>query len=194
MTAPVSLGGLFGPGSDSDAEDGGGGGFANEASESTVTLAGLQMRVRETPFHPLNANAVWPGAHVLAEWLREAAPSRLAGRRCLELGSATGALALFAVRALGLDVTTSDVDDGEVEEAIACNFRLNGALPPPHVAHTWGTPLPPGLGRFDVVFASDILLYTKSYPALVDTLEALCAPRDGHPVRPACARFALPSR
>jgi hypothetical protein len=187
MTAPVSLGGLFGPNSSDEEEDGGGGGggFSNEAEEATVVLGGLPVRVRQRPFHPLNANAVWPGAVALAEWLAEHAAEKLAGRRVLELGAATGALAVFAVRACGLDVTTSDVDDGEVEEAVAENFALNGLPPPKHVPHTWGNPLPPALASppFDVVIASDILLYVRAYPALVATLEALCAPREGHPVR-----------
>ncbi len=193
MSAPVSLGGLFGPNSSSDDE--GGNGFANEAEESTVVLAGLPVRVRQRPFHPLNANAVWPGTLVLAEWVAANAAERLAGRRILELGAATGALAVFCVRAHGLDVTTSDVDDGEVEEAVAENFTLNGLPPPPHLPHTWGTPLPAHVlaAPFDVVLASDILLYVRAYPALVDTLEALCAPRDGHPVRTAARKRAASS-
>ena len=188
MSAPISLGGLF---PDSSDEEGGGGGFCNDAEESVVTLGGLSIRLRERPFHPLNANAVWPGAHALADWVRANAAERLAGRRILELGAATGALAIFLVRACGLDVTTSDVDDGEVDEAIAENFRLNGAAPPPHLAHTWGAPLPPDAPRFDVVLASDILLYVRAYPALVDTLEALCAPRAGVPVRRSRTRARL---
>ena len=180
MSAPISLGGLFPDSSD----DEGGGGFCNDAEESCVTLGGVAIRLRERPFHPLNANAVWPGAHALAEWVRANAADKLAPpRRVLELGAATGALAIFCVRACGLDVTTSDVDDGEVEEQVAGNFRLNGLQPPPHLAHTWGAPLPPDMPRFDVVLASDILLYVRAYPALVDTLEALCAPRAGVPVR-----------
>ncbi len=195
MSAPVSLGGLFGPNSSSD-DEGGGNGFANEAEESTVVLAGLPVRVRQRPFHPLNANAVWPGTLVLAEWIAANAAERLAGRRILELGAATGALAVFCVRAHGLDVTTSDVDDGEVEEAVAENFTLNGLPPPPHLPHTWGTPLPAHVlaAPFDVVIASDILLYVRAYPALVDTLEALCAPRDGHPVRHRSTTSALRHR
>jgi predicted nicotinamide N-methyase len=185
MSAPISLGGLFPDSSDEE----GGGGFCNDAEESVVTLGGVAIRLRERPFHPLNANAVWPGAHALAEWVRANAADKLAPpRRVLELGAATGALAIFCVRACGLDVTTSDVDDGEVEQQVADNFRLNGLQPPPHLAHTWGTPLPLDTPRFDVVLASDILLYVRAYPALVDTLEALCAPRAGVPVRDMVAR------
>lgn len=56
MSAPVSASGLFGTGSDSDADE-----FDNSASESVITVGGEAMRIRERPFHPLNANAVWPG-------------------------------------------------------------------------------------------------------------------------------------
>lgn len=186
LSAPVSARGLFGGDSDSD------GGFDNDGEETVVTVAGVELRVRQRPFHPLNvrrrnaalscnahalwsyqANAVWPGAHVLAEWLRSNADA-LRGKSILELGSvraalrgvraqptdrslqATGAVALVAT-ALGLNITTSDVDDGEVEECIAANFVLNGVQPAAHIPHSWGDPLPHTLS-FDVVIASDILL------------------------------------
>ena len=184
LSAPVSARGLFG----GDSSDSDGGAFDNEGEETSVLLAGCSVRVRQRPFHPLHANAVWPGAVALAEWAAaaEGGLPLLRGRRCLELGAATGAFAVFAVRSLGLDITTSDVDDGEVEAAVAETFALNGLPPCPHAPHTWGTlPLPPALAErpFDVILASDILLYVRAYPALVDTLEALCAPREGHPVR-----------
>lgn len=177
LSAPVSLGGLFGPNSSDDDEDVGA--FDNTPSESAVVLGGVQLRLLERPFHPLNANAVWPGAHVLADWCKEN-ESLLRGKPILELGSATGAFALFAV-ASALDITTSDVDDGEVQDAIAANFALNGVqTPPPHWAHTWGGEVPGEMrGRFAYVLASDILLYVSSYDALVRTLSALCSPWDG---------------
>ena len=171
LSAPVSARGLF-AGSSSDEEDG----FQNEAQESRIELAGFPLRVLERPFHPLNANAVWPGTYVLAEWVRDNL-QLLEGRRLLELGSATGALAVFLVAGHGLDVTTSDVDDDEVEQAIAATFALNGRPPPPHMPHTWGAELHGA--PFDVILASDILLYCKAYPALVDTLSVLCAPSQG---------------
>ena len=179
LSAPVSLGGLFGPDS-SDEEGGDGRGcFDNTPQESHVQLGGVSLRLLERPFHPLNANAVWPGSHVLADWCL-ANMELLRGRRLLELGSATGAFALFAVTA-GLDVTTSDVDDGEVEETIASNFALNGFVqPPPHWPHTWGGEVPATMrGAFHYVLASDVLLYCSSYDALVRTLTALCSPWEG---------------
>ena len=114
MTAPLSLAGIFGGGSDGEDGDDGPSAFTNEAATTEIELAGERVLVSERPFHPLNANAVWPGTYVLAAWLREHV-DLLRGRRVLELGSATGALAVLMTR-LHLDVTTSDVDDGEVVE------------------------------------------------------------------------------
>lgn len=74
------------------------------------------------------------GTFVMADWIRENFATHLAGKRVrkqppcsesrrparipgscqvLELGSATGALSIFMVR-LGVDLTTSDADDGEI--------------------------------------------------------------------------------
>ncbi|KXS14328.1 hypothetical protein M427DRAFT_353690 [Gonapodya prolifera JEL478] len=72
----------------------------------------------------------------------------------------------------------------EVEENIAFNFKLNGSDPPPHLRHTWGERLDEvdsfldQHGPFDVIIASDILLYTKHYPALLATLEHIMGPHD----------------
>jgi hypothetical protein len=167
LSAPVSLGGLFDDGEDHAEEEREASGFNNTAQVASVELGGMRLSIAERPFHALNANAVWPGTHVLAEWVlanREA----LAGRRIIELGSATGALSIFCTK-LGLGpLVTSDVDDGEVEQAVAANFRLNGLEPPPHAAHTWGTPLPPvACAPFDYVIASDILLVSFEASALL---------------------------
>ena len=70
---------------------------------------------------------------------------------------------------------TSDVSDtGEVEANVAYNFGLNGLPRARHVTHTWGTGWPEGEeDEFDVILASDILLYVSAYPALVKTLGEL---------------------
>ena len=96
----------------------------------------------------------------------------------LELGAATGALALFLRQPqYNLSIVTSDIDDGgSVRENIEYNFSLNGIPCVKHVEHTWGEPWPEGAtaaASFTHVIASDILLYVKAYPALVATLEML---------------------
>lgn len=40
--------------------------------------------------------------------------------------SGTGALAIFLQKTFGLDITTSDYDDAEIEQNIAHNCRVNG--------------------------------------------------------------------
>lgn len=47
--------------------------------------------------------------------------------------SGTGALAIFLQRSFGVDITTSDFDDTEIEGNIAYNCRANGLPPLPHI-------------------------------------------------------------
>jgi hypothetical protein len=71
-------------------------------------------------------------------------------------------------------VTTCDYDDEEIAENIRFNFENNGLPPVPHIGHTWGTEWDAAAsGQFDVIIASDILLYVSAYPALVNTLVQL---------------------
>ncbi|XWS43845.1 hypothetical protein CRYUN_Cryun16bG0139400 [Craigia yunnanensis] len=83
---------------------------------------GMELLIREFSFHQLNANLLWPGTFAFAEWLVQH-QSRIEGRRCLELGSGTGALAVFLQKSFNLGVTTSDYDDQEIVENIAHNCR-----------------------------------------------------------------------
>lgn len=55
--------------------------------------------------------------------------------------------------------------------------------PPHHFPHTWGVPIPADVGPWDVIVASDILLYVKAYPALVLTLDTLLEPKARAPHR-----------
>lgn len=155
MTAPVSLAGLFFDSDDSSDNE-----FDNQGMDAEINVGGDNFTIRERSFHPLNANAVWPGGgsplrdgnplphfdrsvssalsssgapsrkpaeetpfppqshfrephvahvlmpnrslgpgtYVLAEWMLDNLPLFL-NKRVLELGSATGALSLFMVRA-----------------------------------------------------------------------------------------------
>lgn len=47
--------------------------------------------------------------------------------------SGTGALAIFLRISFGVDITTSDYDDKEVEENIAYNCKINGLAGLPHI-------------------------------------------------------------
>ncbi|KAK8947032.1 hypothetical protein KSP39_PZI007046 [Platanthera zijinensis] len=85
----------------------------------------------------------------------------------------TGALAIFIRKYLGVDITTSDFDDKEVEENIVHNCKANEVKLLPHVRHTWGEPFPVSDPNWDLIIASDILLYVKQYPNLIKTLSFL---------------------
>lgn len=72
-----------------------------------------------------------------------------------------------------MDITTSDYDDKEIEENIAYNCRANNLDVLPHIRHTWGDPFPVSRPDWDIVIASDILLYVKQYDNLVKTASFL---------------------
>ncbi|XP_057984010.1 protein N-terminal and lysine N-methyltransferase EFM7 [Malania oleifera] len=134
---------------------------------------GMELLIREFSFHKLNANLLWPGTFAFAEWLIQH-QSWIEGRHCIELGSGTGALAIFLRKLLQLDITTSDYNDPEIEENIAHNCTMNGITPIlPHIKHSWGDTFPTTEPDWDLVIASDILLYVKQYTNLITTLSFL---------------------
>ncbi|XP_031261961.1 protein N-terminal and lysine N-methyltransferase efm7-like isoform X2 [Pistacia vera] len=141
--------------------------------ERTHQFPEMELLIREFSFHELNANLLWPGTFAFAEWLVQHR-SWIEGRRCIELGSGTGALAIFLRKAFHLDITTSDYDDQEIEENIAHNCKANGIKPVlPHIKHSWGEAFPIVTPDWDLVIASDILLYVKQYPNLIKSLSFL---------------------
>ncbi|XAR68819.1 hypothetical protein NMG60_11000194 [Bertholletia excelsa] len=134
---------------------------------------GTELIIREFSFHELNANLLWPGTFSFAEWLLQHR-SWIEGRRAIELGSGTGALAIFLRKTFHLDITTSDYDDQEIAENIAHNCRMNGISEGlPHIKHSWGDAFPCTNPDWDLVLASDILLYVKQYANLIKTLSFL---------------------
>nr|XP_043610628.1 protein N-terminal and lysine N-methyltransferase EFM7 isoform X2 [Erigeron canadensis] len=129
-----------------------------------------ELLIREFSFHQMNANLLWPGTFAFAEWLVQD-KSKIEGRRIIELGSGTGALAIFLKKLYQVDITTSDYDDQEIEDNIAHNCKVNGVTPVlPHIKHSWGDPFPNSCPDWDLIIASDILLYVKQYPNLIKTL------------------------
>ena len=165
-----SLGGLF-----DCAEDGEGEAYEHEFDEQELQICDQTYRIRQFRWHEANANQVWPGTFALAEYMSENI-GRYNNGLMLELGAATGALALHLC-ALGCSVITSDiVDDGVVEENIKYNFQHNNQEVVQHVPHTWGEMWPQDQvpsSSLHKIIASDILLYVKAYPALVETLTYL---------------------
>ncbi|KAL2651410.1 hypothetical protein R1flu_019538 [Riccia fluitans] len=133
---------------------------------------GMVLHIREFSFHQVNANLLWPGAVLFADWIVEH-EKLFRGRRILELGSGTGALAVFLKKAYDLDITTSDYDDPEIEKNIRFNCELNDLACLPHIRHTWGEKFPEENSTWDLIIASDILLYVKQYPNLIKSLSFL---------------------
>ncbi|XP_061369236.1 uncharacterized protein LOC133312101 isoform X2 [Gastrolobium bilobum] len=147
---------------------------------------GMDLIIREFSFHQLNANLLWPGTFAFAEWLVQHSKC-IEGRHAIELGSGTGALAIFLRKSYNLDITTSDYDDQEIEENIAHNCRANTIPVIPHIKHTWGDKFPNSDPDWDLIIASDILLYVKQYANLIQTISFLLKcykPRDRKAVSP----------
>ena len=122
----LRTGGFF---ADSDSEEerdpGASAGFTEIYEIQELQLSTSKFQVRQFSWHRANANKVWPGTFVLAEYV-DANLALLLNGKVLELGAATGALSLF-LKSRGIDVITSDIcDDGEVEANIRYNFELNG--------------------------------------------------------------------
>ena len=97
----------------------------------------------------------------------------------LELGAATGALSLW-LTSMKFDSfvgTTTDYDDGddnEIGENIINNFKINDIESINHIRHSWGEPLEElSLECYDIIFASDILIYVSQYGNLVKSIVSL---------------------
>lgn len=173
IDAPVTLAGLY-PDSDDDHKEGerDSGSFQQIYEEQLLTIANQEIRVRQFCFHSHNANRVWKGTFLLGDYLLEH-KEKYVDKKVLELGSATGALAIALLKE-GFRVVCSDIDDPEVTSNIQYNIANNGLQGKlQHIPHTWGSGWPEVHRDFEVIIASDVLLYEKSYGALVKTLEEL---------------------
>ncbi|KAB1224352.1 hypothetical protein CJ030_MR2G004217 [Morella rubra] len=107
--------------------------------EGKHEFPGVELLIREFSFHQLNANLLWPGTFAFAEFLAQHR-SWIEGRRCIELGSGIGGLAIYLRKSYFLNITTSDYDDQEIEENIAHNCKANGIAPVlPHISIHGGT-------------------------------------------------------
>ncbi|XP_073043593.1 uncharacterized protein [Primulina eburnea] len=137
--------------------------MGSEASSPAKWTLLFSLRLRFSPI---------PTATVPAqkrETLRATRTSRREGTDFLECG--TGALAIFLHKSFQVDITTSDYDDAEIEENIAYNCQINGVTPVlPHMRHSWGDVFPISDPKWDLIIASDILLYVKQYPNLIKSL------------------------
>ena len=116
---------------------------------------------------------LWDASFALLAYVRcGAVDGRLAGKRCLELGSGVGAVGIGAARHAA-SVALSDVPD--VVPLLEANATLNDAPNVDALALDWFEPLPAAIaGRpFDVVLASDVVYDPELHAPLLKTLAAL---------------------
>ena len=106
---------------------------------------------------------VWPSSIVLAEKLLEL---KGAGRSALELGCGVG-LSTLAATSAGFDVLSTDYYEDALDVTRANVFRNLGTIARTRLVD-WRH-FPEDLGRFDLVFASDVL-YEKEYAELLPLL------------------------
>jgi predicted nicotinamide N-methyase len=113
---------------------------------------------------------VWPSSLILAGKLLGLEGR---GRTALELGCGVG-LSTLAATTAGYDVLSTDYYEDALDVTRANVFRNLGTLARTRLVD-WRH-LPGDLGRFDLVFASDVL-YEKEYAALLPViLEGVLAP------------------
>jgi predicted nicotinamide N-methyase len=114
---------------------------------------------------------VWPSSLILAGKLLELKGQ---GKTALELGCGVGLSTLAATKA-GYDVLSTDYYEDALDVTRANVFRNLGALARTRLVD-WRH-LPDDLGRFDLVFASDVL-YEKEYAELLPViLDRVLVPR-----------------
>jgi 2-polyprenyl-3-methyl-5-hydroxy-6-metoxy-1,4-benzoquinol methylase len=100
---------------------------------------------------------LWPSAQKLADLMQA---WELDGKRILEMGCGLALASLVIHRRTG-HVTASDCHP-LTEGFLKANLKLNGMLPLPYATGHWGRHNL-GLGRFDLIVASDVL-YERSHP------------------------------
>ena len=123
---------------------------------------------------------VWSSAPVLCEWLRD---NLRPGDACLELGSGTGAVGLFAAGCGASRVVVSDGGPPALLVLLADNVRANNIRVVDVAELRWDADAVLPDGPFDWIFASDVTYDDDAHAPLADTLRALLvrAQRDGEP-------------
>jgi hypothetical protein len=97
IVPPISLIGLFGCDEGDDADEkcvDGIGGYVNNYENQLVTINTIVLTIRQYSFHRTNANQVWPGTFVLADFISQRQDRYFCHGHdactVLELGAATG--------------------------------------------------------------------------------------------------------
>jgi Predicted methyltransferase len=113
---------------------------------------------------------VWPAGQALA---RVMATHEVAGKRILELGCGLG-LASLVLSHRGADVVASDVHP-LAETFLAYNAGLNDLPAVTYRTLSWQAP-GPGLDRFDMIIASDVLYERDQAGVIAGLVDALARP------------------
>jgi predicted nicotinamide N-methyase len=127
---------------------------------------------------------LWPSAQILAEEVRT---MRLEGQRVLELGCGLGMVDVAAALA-GAEVTATDYYEDALLFARLNVMEATGRSITTRMVN-W-VEMPPDLGRFDVVLASDVL-YEHRYAPLVANAIAATLVRGGEAIVADPGRIAL---
>jgi predicted nicotinamide N-methyase len=127
---------------------------------------------------------LWPSARVLAE---ELAVMRLSGQRVLELGCGLGVVAIGATLGGG-EVTATDYYEDAVLFAAVNVAEATGKTIATRMVN-W-IEMPPDLGKFDVVLASDVLYEFRYATMVADAIVATLA-RGGEAIVADPGRIAL---
>jgi hypothetical protein len=93
VEAPISISDLFNVYDSDEKPEYDENSFENTYETQILTIGQQQISVCQSSWHKTNANIVWPGTFILAEFLIMAS-ARYSSGTLLELGSATGALAI----------------------------------------------------------------------------------------------------
>jgi len=116
--------------------------------------------------------AVYDAAFVLSHWLSEN-PTKIRGKRVLELGSGVGLVSIVAAKFGASHVVATDGDDKSVDLTRE-NVEANACA---HLVHLrkllWGKEQEnENLGTFDVILGSDIVAnpYREHFPSLHSTI------------------------
>jgi ETFB lysine methyltransferase len=127
---------------------------------------------------------LWPSSQILAN---EVALMRLSGLRVLELGCGLGVVAIGAAIA-GADVMATDYYEDALLFATLNVAEATGVEIQTRMVN-WVS-MPPNLGKFDVVLASDVL-YEHRYAPLVADAIALTLRKGGEAIVADPGRIAL---
>ena len=128
---------------------------------------------------------LWPSAQILAD---ELAIMRLGGLRVLELGCGLGAVAIGATMG-GAAVTATDYYADAIEFARLNVFDATARVIDIRMVD-WSK-LPPDLGKFDMVVASDVL-YEPRYSTLVRDVLLRALAKGGEAIIADPGRIAAP--